>query len=68
MQLIERECKRLGLIPSLRQTSLEEFRKDPVRCIDLFVTKCAGRPCPIVRTSLEREVATAILRKVLRKT
>jgi hypothetical protein len=67
VKLIERECKRLGIIPTLRQTSLDVFREDPVRSIDMFVAKYAGRRCSPVRTGRERSVAKAILQRFLGK-
>ena len=38
VQLIERECKALHLIPDLPETSWPTFQGDPVSCIDTFVT------------------------------
>ncbi len=67
VKLIERECKRLKFIPTLRETSLDVFREDPVRCIDLFVAKYAGGRCPRVSTGMEGDVARAILERVLDK-
>jgi len=63
VQLIERQCKRLGLIPNLRQASLDEFRKDPVRCMHVFVARYAGKTPHTVRSGVEREVVAAILEK-----
>ena len=67
VKLIERECKRLHLIPTFRETALDTFRKDPLRCVDLFVAKCAGRSRRTVPTGEERKVASAILQRIVER-
>ncbi|MBI4473321.1 MAG: hypothetical protein HY646_11685 [Acidobacteria bacterium] len=61
VKLVERECKKLGIIPTLRKTSLLAFQKDPVGCIDAFVA--AGKsPTKIgVPCGAEKDVAAFVL-------
>jgi hypothetical protein len=61
VRLIERECKALGLIPDLPETSWPIFQQDPVSCIDTFVT--APRPVPKISVpgGAEKYLANVIL-------
>jgi hypothetical protein len=61
VQLIERECKALGLIPDLPETSWPIFQQDPVSCIDTFVI--APRPVPKISVAggAEKYLANVIL-------
>jgi predicted glycosyltransferase len=61
VRLIERECKALGLIPDLPETSWPLFQQDPVSCIETFVT--APRPVPKISVpgGAEKYLADVIL-------
>jgi hypothetical protein len=64
VQLIERECKAMGLIPALRETSLDEFRKDPAGCIDTFVIACNRVPETRICGGAEKHEAKRIVSKL----
>ena len=61
VQLIERECKALGLIPDFPETSLSKFRNDPVGCIDTFVDAWKTPPPLAPRTGVEKDLAVSLL-------
>jgi predicted glycosyltransferase len=64
VRLIESECKALGLIPDLPETSWPIFQQDPVSCIDTFVT--APRPVPKISVpgGAEKYLANVILSRL----
>ncbi len=61
VQLIERECKTLHLIPDLAETSWPIFQQDPVSCIDTFVTTPKPVPNISVPGGAEKYLANVIV-------
>jgi hypothetical protein len=51
----------MGLIPKLKGTSLNEFARDPVACVDRFVAAHWNRANFPVPGGVERQLARAIL-------
>ncbi len=61
VQLIERECKTLHLIPDLAETSWPIFQQDPVSCIDTFVATPKPVPNISVAGGAEKYLANVIV-------
>ena len=61
VRLIERECKALGLIPDLPETSWPIFQQDPASCIDTFVTTPKSVPNLSVPAGAEKYLANVIV-------
>ena len=61
VRLIERECKALGLIPDLPETSWPIFQQDPISCIDTFVAAPRAAPNVSVPGGAEKYLANVIV-------
>lgn len=64
VEQIERECKSLGLILDVPETSLRAFRADPATCVDTFVAGEKSVRASGLSTDAEKDVAELVLARL----